>query len=163
MHGDGRVHPRNAGIDATTKPSGFGFELSFRLKRGDNEETPPTWPAAIMQALARYVFKFSEYRFTTRFYSVLVLFREDYGIVFLQGTCSASVITSRGTAPSTAPIPSCTTSCWPKTRSCASFARRTAPFNFCSWLASRTTSLELFSSGMARRYFTSFVELSGTY
>jgi suppressor of fused-like protein len=38
-------------------PSGFGFELTFRLKREDGETAPPTWPAALMQALARYVFQ----------------------------------------------------------------------------------------------------------
>ena len=37
-------------------PSGFGFELTFRLKRETGETAPPTWPAALMQALARYVF-----------------------------------------------------------------------------------------------------------
>ena len=37
-------------------PSGFGFELTFRLKRGPNENSPPTWPAELMQNLARYVF-----------------------------------------------------------------------------------------------------------
>jgi len=37
-------------------PSGFGFELTFRLKREAGESAPPTWPAALLQALARYVF-----------------------------------------------------------------------------------------------------------
>ena len=37
--------------------SGFGFELTFRLKREEGETAPPTWPAALMQALARYVFQ----------------------------------------------------------------------------------------------------------
>lgn len=36
--------------------SGFGFELTFRLKRG-NEEAPPVWAANFLQNLARYVFK----------------------------------------------------------------------------------------------------------
>ncbi|VEN57444.1 unnamed protein product [Callosobruchus maculatus] len=52
LHGDGRVHD-------TTCPdgvSGFGFELSFRLKREPEETSPPTWPAALMQSLAKYVF-----------------------------------------------------------------------------------------------------------
>ena len=35
--------------------SGFGFELTFRLKRG-SEETPPVWPVSLLQNLARYVF-----------------------------------------------------------------------------------------------------------
>lgn len=37
--------------------SGFGFELTFRLRREPEETAPPTWPAALMQALARYVFQ----------------------------------------------------------------------------------------------------------
>lgn len=35
--------------------SGYGFELTFRLKRGD-EEQPPVWPMNLLQNLARYVF-----------------------------------------------------------------------------------------------------------
>lgn len=35
--------------------SGFGFELTFRLKRGE-EEDPPVWPVSLLQNLARYVF-----------------------------------------------------------------------------------------------------------
>ncbi len=35
--------------------SGYGFELTFRLKRGD-EEQPPAWPINLLQNLARYVF-----------------------------------------------------------------------------------------------------------
>lgn len=38
-------------------PSGFGFELTFRLKREPGETAPPTWPAELMQGLARYVFQ----------------------------------------------------------------------------------------------------------
>ncbi|OTF77226.1 suppressor of fused-like protein, partial [Euroglyphus maynei] len=53
LHGDGRVHRVS---DAST-PSGFGFELTFRLKKEPNETSPPTWPAAVMQALAKYVFQ----------------------------------------------------------------------------------------------------------
>lgn len=40
-----------------TTPSGFGFELTFRLKKEPDETNPPTWPAAVMQALAKYVFQ----------------------------------------------------------------------------------------------------------
>ena len=40
---------------APEQPSGFGFELTFRLSNGDSQ-SPPTWPAELMQALARYVF-----------------------------------------------------------------------------------------------------------
>lgn len=53
LHGDGRVHE----ISGVGTPSGFGFELTFRLKREPEEKVPPTWPAAIMQALAKYVFQ----------------------------------------------------------------------------------------------------------
>ncbi len=35
--------------------SGYGFELTFRLKRG-GEEQPPAWPINLLQNLARYVF-----------------------------------------------------------------------------------------------------------
>lgn len=35
--------------------SGYGFELTFRLKRGDEVE-PPAWPVSLLQNLARYVF-----------------------------------------------------------------------------------------------------------
>ncbi|XP_026473026.1 suppressor of fused homolog [Ctenocephalides felis] len=54
LHGDGRVH------ELSTMPggsSGFGFELTFRLQREANETTPPTWPAALLQSLAKYVFQ----------------------------------------------------------------------------------------------------------
>lgn len=44
-------------ITDVTTPGGFGFELTFRLKKEDNEQNPPTWPAAVMQALAKYVFQ----------------------------------------------------------------------------------------------------------
>lgn len=35
--------------------SGYGFELTFRLKCGDEQE-PPVWPMNLLQNLARYVF-----------------------------------------------------------------------------------------------------------
>lgn len=53
LHGDGRVH-ECTGPDG---PSGFGFELTFRLKCEEGETAPPTWPAGLLQALARYVFQ----------------------------------------------------------------------------------------------------------
>lgn len=37
------------------KISGYGFELTFRLKRGE-EDVPPVWPVNLLQNLARYVF-----------------------------------------------------------------------------------------------------------
>ena len=36
------------------KESGFGFELTFRLKK--TEDKPPVWPVNLLQNLARYVF-----------------------------------------------------------------------------------------------------------
>uniref|UniRef100_A0A672GNJ2 Suppressor of fused homolog n=1 Tax=Salarias fasciatus TaxID=181472 RepID=A0A672GNJ2_SALFA len=53
LYGDNRVH-EFTGADG---PSGFGFELTFRLKREVGETAPPTWPAELMQGLARYVFQ----------------------------------------------------------------------------------------------------------
>ncbi|KAL5022283.1 hypothetical protein ScPMuIL_001438 [Solemya velum] len=53
LHGDGRVHECNG----NEGPSGYGFELTFRLRREPGETNPPTWPAMLMQALARYVFQ----------------------------------------------------------------------------------------------------------
>uniref|UniRef100_A0A8C5R312 Suppressor of fused homolog n=1 Tax=Leptobrachium leishanense TaxID=445787 RepID=A0A8C5R312_9ANUR len=53
LYGDNRVH-EYTGADG---PSGFGFELTFRLKREAEESAPPTWPAELMQGLARYVFQ----------------------------------------------------------------------------------------------------------
>jgi suppressor of fused-like protein len=44
-------------ISGPEGPSGFGFELTFRLKREDSDSSPPTWPAELMQGLARYVFQ----------------------------------------------------------------------------------------------------------
>jgi len=44
-------------IGNTEGPSGFGFELTMRLKREAGETGPPTWPAELLQALARYVFQ----------------------------------------------------------------------------------------------------------
>ncbi|CAH1175604.1 unnamed protein product [Phaedon cochleariae] len=53
LHGDGRVHD----ISGPESVSGFGFELTFRLKREPTETAPPTWPATLMQSLAKYVFQ----------------------------------------------------------------------------------------------------------
>lgn len=47
-------------------PSGFGFELTMRLKREAGETGPPTWPAELLQALARYVFQSGNLYFTSR-------------------------------------------------------------------------------------------------
>ncbi|KAJ8934096.1 hypothetical protein NQ318_004977 [Aromia moschata] len=53
LHGDGRVHD----VSGPEGVSGFGFELTFRLRREPGETEPPTWPATLMQSLAKYVFQ----------------------------------------------------------------------------------------------------------
>ncbi|XP_062852087.1 suppressor of fused homolog isoform X3 [Trichomycterus rosablanca] len=53
LYGDNRVHE----FTGQEGPSGFGFELTLRLKREPGETAPPTWPAELMQGLARYVFQ----------------------------------------------------------------------------------------------------------
>ncbi|XP_063390913.1 suppressor of fused homolog [Cydia fagiglandana] len=53
LHGDGRVHPV-PGTDRS-QPSGYGLELTFRLAL-PAAGAPPLWPAALLQALARYIF-----------------------------------------------------------------------------------------------------------
>lgn len=42
---------------APGKPSGYGFELSFRLVRGVAEQEAPSWPVNFLQNIARYVFR----------------------------------------------------------------------------------------------------------
>jgi hypothetical protein len=37
--------------------SGWGFELSLRLERREDDDSPPEWPLVFLQKLARYVFK----------------------------------------------------------------------------------------------------------
>ncbi|TNN09781.1 Suppressor of fused [Schistosoma japonicum] len=53
LYGDSRLHSHCHSADG---PSGFGFELTFRVKREAGETNPPTWPAHLLQSLARYVF-----------------------------------------------------------------------------------------------------------
>jgi len=36
--------------------SGWGIELTFRLRRAADEERPPTWPLTVLQDLARYIY-----------------------------------------------------------------------------------------------------------
>ncbi|VVD03963.1 suppressor of fused homolog [Leptidea sinapis] len=50
LHGDGRVHPE----PDTDQCSGYGLELTLRLEADGGN--PPVWPAALLQALARYIF-----------------------------------------------------------------------------------------------------------
>ncbi|KAG7298611.1 hypothetical protein JYU34_018261 [Plutella xylostella] len=54
LHGDGRVHPLPPS-PSPLAPSGLGLELTFRLAGGGGG-APPLWPAALLQALARYIF-----------------------------------------------------------------------------------------------------------
>lgn len=60
LHGDGRVHTR----EINDERSGMGFELTFRLIKSESDENtlgkskqPPTWPANLLQAIARYCFQ----------------------------------------------------------------------------------------------------------
>ncbi|XP_037039200.1 suppressor of fused homolog [Bradysia coprophila] len=59
LHGDGRVH--QVSNETTEHLSGMGFELTFRLIKQTptvtENEKPPTWPANLLQQLARYVFQ----------------------------------------------------------------------------------------------------------
>ena len=67
LHGDGRVHE----ITEADEMSGFGFELTMRIKC-EGEEVAPLWPAQLMQGLARYVFKSGNllYHITIQFISL---------------------------------------------------------------------------------------------
>lgn len=42
---------------SNAEESGWGFELSFRLRRGSAETEPPLWPVMMLQNIARYVFR----------------------------------------------------------------------------------------------------------
>lgn len=44
-------------VNRRDSSSGFGFELTFRLKKQVGETSPPSWPAELLQSLARYVFQ----------------------------------------------------------------------------------------------------------
>lgn len=53
-----QIYPKQG--STTERLSGFGFELTFRVKcnsPGDWNREPPKWPALVMQALAKYVFQ----------------------------------------------------------------------------------------------------------
>ncbi|XP_063695826.1 suppressor of fused homolog [Culicoides brevitarsis] len=57
LHGDNRVHMPETSGDPEPK-SGMGFELTFRLLKTPNDgDKPPSWPANLLQDLARYVFQ----------------------------------------------------------------------------------------------------------
>ena len=54
LHGDARVHPPAPTPD---HPSGYGFELSFRLRKEQGQTSPPTWPANLLNSISKYVFE----------------------------------------------------------------------------------------------------------
>ncbi|ALC46386.1 Su-fu- [Drosophila busckii] len=65
LHGDQRVHPKE---EEHSTRSGMGFELTFRLAKTEAELQqqrecpdkplrPPTWPANLLQSIARYCFQ----------------------------------------------------------------------------------------------------------
>ncbi|KAI6652315.1 Suppressor of fused-like protein isoform X2 [Oopsacas minuta] len=56
LHGDGRVHDRRPSSSSSDELSGFGFELSFRLKVKIGGETPPLWPVELLQSIASNIF-----------------------------------------------------------------------------------------------------------
>lgn len=70
LHGDGRVHD----ISGPESVSGFGFELTFRLRREAEETAPPTWPATLMQSLAKYVFQSGMFKYSVFIVHYLPLF-----------------------------------------------------------------------------------------
>uniref|UniRef100_A0A1A9VET9 Suppressor of fused homolog n=1 Tax=Glossina austeni TaxID=7395 RepID=A0A1A9VET9_GLOAU len=68
LHGDGRVHSLNNDNAEISSRSGMGFELTFRLQKSRDElmeeqnhpekvVRPPTWPANLLQSIARYCFQ----------------------------------------------------------------------------------------------------------
>lgn len=63
LHGDQRVHIIDKMKIAEEKKSGMGFEMTFRLIINDFKDggklklPPPTWPATLLQNLARYCFQ----------------------------------------------------------------------------------------------------------
>lgn len=54
LYGDSRIHSVDTSASAE-RLSGFGIELTMRIKKG-NEIQPPSWPAQLLQQLAKYVF-----------------------------------------------------------------------------------------------------------
>jgi hypothetical protein len=60
LHGDGRVH-KLPSKDETEPISGYGFELTFRLRKSPENSNSvqdiPLWPCKLLQYLAKYVFK----------------------------------------------------------------------------------------------------------
>lgn len=54
LYGDNRIHAVDTSL-SSERVSGLGFELTFRLRKY-TENIPPSWPAQLMQSLAKYVF-----------------------------------------------------------------------------------------------------------
>ncbi len=46
-------------VAVAPRVSGYGFELTFRLRVRPGESSPPEWPVMMMQRLAKYVFRSS--------------------------------------------------------------------------------------------------------
>lgn len=63
LHGDERVHAIDKLKTGGDRKSGMGFEMTFRLFINDFKDggklklPPPTWPATLLQNLARYCFQ----------------------------------------------------------------------------------------------------------
>lgn len=56
LYGDNRLHMIDTSASAE-RLSGFGLELTFRLKKTpDTMSVPPSWPANLLQSLAKYIF-----------------------------------------------------------------------------------------------------------
>ncbi|CAF0783366.1 unnamed protein product [Brachionus calyciflorus] len=53
LYGDERVHKRAKSLEEN---SGFGYELTIRVKKESNQNEPPKWPIKLLQALAKYTF-----------------------------------------------------------------------------------------------------------
>lgn len=53
IYGDERVHKK---IKNLTESSGYGYELTLRVKKSFTQKKAPKWPIKLMQALARYTF-----------------------------------------------------------------------------------------------------------
>lgn len=55
LYGDSRIFPVDPTLSGSDKLSGHGIELTMRIKKY-SEVSPPSWPATLMQQLAKYVF-----------------------------------------------------------------------------------------------------------
>ncbi len=102
--------------------SGFGFELTFRLKREDGETGPPTWPAALMQALARYVFQ-SENTLCAGNLATLYRWSETWVLSRREGLSRVVLLPRRRASSHNLPISGQTTSQENTTISCLVFPR----------------------------------------